>query len=362
MELVFWRVYSYAGTLFVVVFLAGLVVVPTYRIHRSRLRRTGVPLGVLARSIYAVPAVIVVAAGIYRVESLRVTGNYVTAPQWLLLLVVSGFVGLAYMRRAESANASTTAWVRSWPGWFRPSSPEPSVDSSSSDNARVIALPAMVLMLSLFDTVSKAAGYFGAVVATELFQAALVVGTTGTAVYALTALKPETDALGNEKLVLRFGRRLRMAALLGAAISILLWSVSASYEPQSDLRIVAADLPRPSDRLAELTILNKSDTVHALTAFHVESRTPIPFACWSADFAIPLIATYVLPFHVNEPFTAISAKPVIQFPPQRGGRIRIALKPNATGACAEQWQAQVRIAVVSEDGKRSLTHWFSLEK
>jgi hypothetical protein len=147
----------------------------------------------------------------------------------------------------------------------------------------------------------------------------------------------------------------------GAGFAVLLWAIATAYEPPGTLTIVAEKLPLPHERSLELVVANQTDVVHILSFFHVEARTPIPFQCFSAQFDIPELGDYVLKFYVASPLTKIPAAPLKQLPPQTSGRIRIALEPNATGACTDYWTARVRVFVVSDDGSRSGTHWFRLK-
>jgi hypothetical protein len=190
----------------------------------------------------------------------------------------------------------------------------------------------------------------------------MIAGAFGVAVHALTATDDNNANFGGTRKVLHYRRPARLAAVAGAATAVILWAASAAYELPSELRIAAATLPGPEGRLVELTLVNQGQRTHVLREFQVESRTMIPFPCLSAEFDIPVAAEYELPFHIAQPLTEIAADPPKQFQAQAAGRVRLGLKPDATGACVDEWDATVRVFVVSDDDKRAGTAWFKLRK
>lgn len=83
--------------------------------------------------------------------------------------------------------------------------------------------------------------------------------------------------------------------------------------------------------------------------------------CLSGDFEIPVVAEYEAKFHIAQRLTIIKLdKNEKQFPNDKPGRINIGLKPDATGKCADTWDADVRVFLVADDGRRSGTKWFHL--
>lgn len=114
-----------------------------------------------------------------------------------------------------------------------------------------------------------------------------------------------------------------------------------------------------------MIIVNKGTATEILKEFQVESKLPLVYyllACLSADFDVPVVGDYELRFHIMNPLTTIGVSPPKQFSPSRAGQLNLALEPNGTGTCSNHWKARIRIAVVSDDGRRSTTPWFTLQK
>jgi hypothetical protein len=227
---------------------------------------------------------------------------------------------------------------------------------------RFAALPTVAVLTSLTDVVTKASNLFSNNPAVLLTQYLFLVGAVGAAIHCLTSTTEERSVVGITTIVPSYQRSTRIAAVVGAGFAVLLWAMAAAYQPPGTLTIVAEKLPLPHERSLELVVANQTDIVHVLSSFHVAARTSIPFQCASAQFDIPELGDYVLKFHVANPLTKIAAAPLKELPPQTSGRLRIALEPDATGACADHWTARVRVFVVSDDGSRSGTHWFRLEE
>jgi hypothetical protein len=145
-------------------------------------------------------------------------------------------------------------------------------------------------------------------------------------------------------------------------IILMLWAIAAGAEPKSQLAIASAALPSPTERALKLTLVNHGDEVRILTRFEVESRTWLVFQCLSADFSIPVVAQYKLKVMLSSALTVISASPQLQFQKNKPATIDIALEPSSLGNCAHTWTADVRVAVVADDGRLSTTEWFTLRR
>jgi hypothetical protein len=356
-----WNAFSFLLLLGLVALGSGLFLVPAWRVHRWR-RRGGSPPGLIGRCLYAVPALTVAWLGLRQPAILQEAGIDLSPAKYALALIFALYLGASYLRRAlEDAHQSTVTWVLRWPGWPRRSGPEPSTDSGSGEMFRFAALPTIAALTSLTDVITKASNLFPNSPAVLLTQYVFLVGAVGAAVHCLTSTTEEQSVVGITTIVPRYQRSTRIAAIVGACLAVLIWAMAAAYEPPGTLTIVAEELPLPHERSLEVVIANQTDVVHVLSSFHVAAKTPIPFQCLSAQFDIPELGDYVLKFHVAKPLTKITAEPLRQLPPQTSGRLRIALEPDATGACADHWTARIRVFVVSDDGSRSGTHWFQLE-
>jgi hypothetical protein len=361
--LLLWGMYSIFVTFVLLALTSALVLFPACRIHRAIRRREARPLGPIARSFYFLPSLAVVLAGIHSRLWFRTTGLAVGTIHWTVLLLCSLYIGLSYMRRADSDDKiAAWRWVKSWPGWFKRSAPEPPDQTVDGDVARFLVLPGLAALTAITDTVTKAANLFDITPMASVVQVIFIGGALGSAAYALTATRDYSDSLGSTRKVLLVRRPTRLAAVAGAVVAVFFWAAGATYEPLSSVRIAAATLPTGEGRIVELTLVNQGQQTRVLREFAVESRTRIPFGCLSADFDIPLVAEYELKFHIAHPYTVIPARPVKQFQPQSAGRIRLALKPNATGACSGSWNASVRVSVVTDDDRRAITPWFRLNK
>jgi hypothetical protein len=360
LSILIWLAFWYCAVFGTTAVASGVVLIPAYRIHRFRLRRWSRELGPLARAIYFVPAAAVLMLGIYASGMPLLAVANIGTIGWLALLVMTLYLGLAYMRRAEDMPNTVLKWVAAWPGWFRDSAPEPSAEGKSSDIIQVLALPSLAMLVALADIVTKTVSFFANTPVTHILQLGLVAGSIGLGIHSLTAVRDEVSPISGMRKTLRYSRQNRLGAVLAPCLIVFLWAAGAAYEPAGDLRVVAASLPAPDERLVGLTLANQGQVVRIFRRFDIESRTAVPFGCLSAGFDIPNVGEYTLIFHIDDPVTSLDAVPPKQFSPQSVGQIRLALKPSAIGACSDEWTARVRIYVVGDDGRRSGTGWFKL--
>jgi hypothetical protein len=234
--------------------------------------------------------------------------------------------------------------------------------TKTSDLATLLTFAALALLLSIIDLIRKIANVFALVppIAMTVSAFVMVVGCVGPSICVLT----ETRERITEFAVLRglaYPRGTRVTTIIAAAVALSAWGASAAHGPEGDLHMASYQLPQSTSRTTSVVIVNKGSKTAILKEFQVESDYPRYLYCWSPNFEIPVAGDYILSFSVFDPLTKIKADPLKQFPSQ-AGRINLALEPNATGACTEHWKAKIRVAVVSDDGKRAKTDWFTLEK
>ena len=285
--------------------------------------------------------------------------------QWIFIEILVIYIGLNYLKKIESKNKTNVfKWIRNWPGWIRSDS-SVSDNNTTTSNVGIVAIPTIAATLSIIDFIDKVVNVFphnNVVKFAFTFTAFLmVVCSIGFAFHSLTATIEVNHPIVGHKRVSKFSNRTRFVSLASAVFVFFIWGLSSSYEPISDLQILSTDSPNPEDREVSIVIVNRGKTVRILKEFHIESRTQIPFGCMSADFSVPVVAEYVVKFHIADPITIIKAEPVKQFPVEQPGQILIALEPDATGKCSNEWKTDVRIFIVSDDGRRSPTNWFRLE-
>lgn len=357
-----WKGSYYAASLLIVFLYYKILLFPLFLFRQLRRRHSGLPIELVEYSLYFAPAMTIILIGVLpsKPHYLNLASDSI---QWILLFLFALYLGLSRIKKADSNDRiSVLQWVQQWPGWFGKDAQEPKSDASGKNLLHLLALPGFTLLLSLTETVNKVAGFFQASVALPITQILLVSGSMGLAVHVLMATDHQSHPIVGRTTVLRYPRIVRAACLLSAILVLLFWSISAGYELPSDLQIVASKLPNPHERIAFITLVNRSNEVRVIKEFHVESLTTIPFICKSADFDIPIVAQYELEFHIGNPLTVVDANPVKQFPSNTPGSISLAFKPNAIGACSFSWETNVRLSVVTDDDRRSKTSWFRLKK
>lgn len=343
------------GALFLFLYIALFIaLVPFAFVIRKRKHR----VGLFTRSTFLIPPLSIILIGVLPVKPFYLNLLSISFVGWLILFLFCLYLSLRAMRFAGSNNSpGVLSWVRSWPGWSLSDSHEPDKESSLTN---ILSLPVLAILLSVVDLISKFGGFFATTFTIPVIQLVIVAGSLGLTIQSLTSTVEESHSAFGIKTVLRYSRQARFTLVAVSIVALLFWATAASNEARSDLRIVTAQIPEPHERRAFLTLVNRGKSVRILKEFHVESSTFMNFLCKSADFDIPLVGEYELPFHIGSPLTIVKAVPEKQFRPQMPGRVELVLKPDSRGKCRDTWEASIRILVVSEDGRRSGTKWFKL--
>lgn len=339
--------------------LSGLIWIPACRIHR---RRKTTQLSTIATSLYFVPALALLWIGLFPARPTPLGSLGLTPAMWGLLLALTALAGLRYYRRAVGSSGPLFAWLRSLPGL---SAAEPTVPADNGKSFALnpqLAIPLAAGLVSLVDIAAKLLGFFKQVEIASFLQFFLASGSVVTCIHLLLASKDETSPLGSVRTVSCFPKATRITSAATTLTILTLWAIAAGTEPKPQLAIASATLPSPTERALRLTLVNRGEEVRILTRFEIESRTWLVFQCLSADFSIPIVAQYKLKFHLSNPLTEVSANPQLQFQKNKPAMVDIALDPNAIGNCADDWTADVRVAVVADDGRRSTTDWFTLRR
>lgn len=349
--------FQFSLVLIVTMVLGGLIWIPAYRVHRKQRRAH---LSIAATSLYFLPALIVLWLGLLPIRP-TVLGSFGIPPvMWGLLLALTTLTGLRYYRRAIGSTGPLLAWLRSLPGLSAEEPTAASGDGKSLILNPQLAVPLAAGLVSLIDITAKLLGYFRQVEIASFLQFLLAFGSVAICVHVILASKEETSALGSVRRVSIYPKTTRITSVATTFIILTLWAIAAGTEPKSKLAIVNATLPSATERTLILTLLNHGEEVRILTGFEVESRTWLVFQCLSADFSIPIVAQYTLEFHLRNPLTSLPAEPLLQFQKNKPAQVDIALEPVATGKCSDGWTADIRVAVVADDGRRSATEWFTL--
>jgi hypothetical protein len=320
-------------------------------------------MGTFGRTLYLLPAAALLWFGIFpgRPEPLSFTG--LPPLCWFMILISVAITGLIYCKRGMGLkDQSLLQWLRTWPGI---AGPEPAVVSTASASNLfdpVMLLPLATGLVSVADLFGKLAGFYKQIELASFIEFGLAAASVGACVHVLSASKEEESAFGITRTVARYTKAVRGTTVATGLLVLSLWAVASGTEPRSDLTIVSARLPQPNERNIILTLVNRGDSVRILTGFEVETRTWLLFQCLSGEFNIPIAGQYTLKFHLSNPITRIPAVPNLQFQRNRPGTIDVVLEPDATGNCADSWTADVRVAVVSDEGRRSTTAWFKLNR
>jgi hypothetical protein len=355
-------VVSLVVTVLVTVVLGGLCWIPAYRFHRRRSERNQ-KISAIGKSLYIVPSVVVLWLGLYPVHPTPLASLGMTPLGWAITLATTTLVGLKYYKRGmRLERQSLWHWIRNWPGI---AGPEPS--TSAPESASILREPSVLIplaagLVSLGDLVAKLLGFFRQVEGASVVEFVLTLAALGACLHVLTASAEETSQLGVSKITARYPMHLRITSAVTATGMLFLWAIAAGTEPRSNLSIASSALPEPTGRQLTLTLVNRGNEVRILTGFEVETRTWMTFRCLSADFSIPAAGQYNLAFMLSEPLTKIAAVPQLQFQRDKPGTLAITLRPSALGACSDWWTADIRIAVIADDGRRSITDWFPIRK
>jgi hypothetical protein len=343
----------------VAMIFGAIIWIPAYRFHLRKGPKYN--FGTFERTIYLLPAVALLWLGIFprRPGLLSITG--LPPFTWFLVLLAVTVVGLRYCKRGMGAkDQSLKEWLWTWPGI---AGPEPAVESPDTAPFKfdaVTAIPLLAGLTSIAELFAKLAGFYKQIELASFLEFALAAASVGACVHVLSASKDQESGLGTMRPVARYPKTVRTTTVATGLLVLSFWAVASGTEPRSDLAIVSAQLPQPHARKMTLTLVNKGDVVRILTGFEIETRTWLAFQCKSSEFNIPSAGQYKLKFQLSNPLTTAPAIPNLQFQHNRPGTVDIVLEPDATGNCQDGWTADVRVAVVSDDGQRSTTKWFTL--
>lgn len=280
---------------------------------------------------------------------------------WLILLATTALTSLVFIRHIVAVDERNVfTWLKSWAvRAMRPSAKETSGEENGK-LGRALSLPAVATVVAGTDLIAKFYGSLALQTPLLLVQVVLIAGTVAIMVEITTA-KVDGDR-SNEPNVgtLRFSSSIRYASLFGTALALSAWASATSSEARGDLRIVDSELPKPQERILSLTLANRANESRVLTRFAIEVQGGGLVQFLSKEFDIPTVAEYDLSFKVDEVRTDIKASPQKQFPPNKVGKINIALTPDFTGGGAFG-RIYVRVLIYSETEVPSATKWFTLE-
>jgi hypothetical protein len=287
---------------------------------------------------------------------------------WLSALTLVLYRGLRYTIRSQTQSSlGVMSWVRSWPGWLG-TAMEPDHANEKQDLSKLLMPPAITAALSVSDSARRLGNLFfrGDAVGSSLDVISVLAVTivVGIAFHSMTAHSLVEDPLHGKRPRLKYPKMVRFGSLFSSVAVIVLWAIASGHEPESDLRIVASELPEPTDRNVSLTLVNRGENTQVLTGLHVESSLNFFEYCLSAQFEIPVVAEYTVKFSIFEPLTTMQLKgeQIKQFPPDTPARINVSLQPDGTGYCGDNWRTDVRLLIVTDDGRRSGTPWFRLQR